>query len=125
MKIKSFEDACAKLGIEPVLPEVSGLMPAHQKSIIAFYKLSIIISALNEGWQPNWLDTSERKWFNWWYAGLATYGAIAGLVSVFSYHSASDSAADFGSRLCFKTESLADYAAENFKDLYEDYLLFN
>ena len=30
----------------------------------------------------------------------------------------------FGSRLCFKSEALADYAAETFKELYEDYLMF-
>jgi hypothetical protein len=124
MKIKSFEEACAQLGIDPVLPEVSGLMPVHQKSIIAFYKLSTIICAMNEGWQPNWLDTTERKWFNWWYAGFAADGAAAGLVYVYSYFAASYSVAFIGSRLCFKTEALADYAAENFKDLYEDYLLF-
>lgn len=32
--------------------------------------------------------------------------------------------ADVGSRLCFKSEALADYAAETFKELYEDYLMF-
>lgn len=125
MKIKSFEDACAHLGIEPLLPEVSSLHPTHQKSIIAFYKLSMIISAMNDGWQPDWLDYSQRKWFNWWYAGLASTGASAGLVCVTSNYSVSTTYSVIGSRLCFKTESDAQYAAENFKDLYEDYLLFN
>ena len=36
----------------------------------------------------------------------------------------SDANAHFGSRLCFKSEALADYAAETFKELYEDYLMF-
>ena len=35
-----------------------------------------------------------------------------------------DTNAHFGSRLCFKSEALADYAAETFKELYEDYLMF-
>jgi hypothetical protein len=118
-KIKSFEDACAHLIIEPAIPQVDGLHPDMQKAIIAFYKLSIIIMALNEGWKPDWLNYNERKWFN------RFYFSSADPVFVFTLIAASSASAIIGSRLCFKTEELADYAAKNFKGLYEDYLLFN
>lgn len=118
-KIKSFEDACAHLVIEPAIPQVDGLHPDTQKAIIAFYKLSIIIMALNEGWKPDWLNYDERKWYNWF------YNSNAGPVYVNTYYVASNAYANVGSRLCYKTEELADYAAKNFKGLYEDYLLFN
>ncbi len=42
----------------------------------------------------------------------------------FSYSVPSFADAHFGSRLCFKSEALADYAAETFKGLYEEYLMF-
>lgn len=120
-KIKSFEDACEHLGIEPKLPEVEGLFPAHQKGIVAFYKLSVIISALNEGWQPNWADYSERKWFNWFY--IDTDSNSAGFVTSSSNRSPSHTLTYFGSRLCFKSQELAGYTAERFLDLYNDYLM--
>lgn len=119
-KIKSFEDACRHLGIEPKLPEVDGLFPNHRKAVVAFYKLSTIISALNNGWKPNWDDYSQRKWWNFFYVefGSASF--------VFSYSTTSPSfaSAHSGSRLCFKNEELAKFAAENFIDLYNDLLLF-
>lgn len=41
-----------------------------------------------------------------------------------SANAPSAASAYLGSRLCFKSEALADYAAETFKELYEDYLMF-
>jgi hypothetical protein len=65
-KIKSFEDACAALNINPeALPEVSALPEKHRKALIAHYKLITITEALNEGWQPNWNDRSEYKYTPW------------------------------------------------------------
>jgi hypothetical protein len=118
-KIKSFEDACLHLGIEPKLPEVDGLFPDHGRAVVAFYKLSVIISALNEGWKPDWSDYSQRKWFNWF-----SLCSPAGFVYSNSYNSPASTNAYIGSRLCFKSEKLAEYAASEFLDLYSDYLLF-
>ncbi|MEN6422281.1 MAG: hypothetical protein ABFD76_10075 [Smithella sp.] len=122
-KIKSFEDACKHLGIETKLPEVGGLYPYHQKGIIAFYKLSVIATALNEGWKPDWSDRNQRKWFPWWY--VSTDRSSAGLACAHTAYTAASPNAYYGSRLGFKTEALARYAADQFKDLYEDMLLYN
>jgi hypothetical protein len=119
-KIKSFEDACQHLGIEPKLPEVDGLFPDHRKAVVAFYKLSTIISALNNGWKPDWNDYRQRKWWNFFYVESNS----AGFVYSLSSHSPSTTNATFGSRLCFKSEELAEFAAKNFIDLYNDLLLF-
>src|SRR4051812_4470554 len=65
-KIKTFEDACQALGIDPTkLPDVSALPADQQEAIIAHYKLVIIAQALNEGWKPNWNDNSEWKYYPW------------------------------------------------------------
>lgn len=118
-RVKSYEDACAVLGIDPhgSMPDTSECPAEDRRAYVAFHKLVIIIRALNEGWRPDWADTDQDKWFLWWYiddfAGLA-----------YSHLAPSGTNANIGSRLCFKSEALADYAAETFKSLYEDYLLF-
>ena len=116
-KIKTFEDACQALNLDPThLPIVDLLPEKDRKSIIAYYKLTIIIRALNEGWEPNWQDEDEKKFYNYFY-----YHSVSGFVcSNASYSHASTS---FGSRLCFNSRYLAVYALSQFKDLYEDYLL--
>lgn len=120
-KIKSFEDACNHLGIEPNLPVVDGFAPEHCKALTAFAKLAIIVSALNEGWKPDWSDWSQYKWFPWWRVSPS----VVGLAYAYTYLTGSNTTTLFGSRFGFKTEELAEYAADQFKALYEDLLLFN
>ena len=117
-KIKTFEDACKALNIDPskALLDVSGMPVHHQKATIAHAKLVIIAEALNEGWKPDWKNSSEWKYYPWFRmssgSGLAYY--VCGTHSSYS---------PVGSRLCFKSSDLAEYAGEQFKDLYEDYFL--
>lgn len=123
-KIKTFEDACRSNGIETNLPDVSGLMKNHQQAVISFYKLSVIASALNEGWEKDWTDDNEYIYYPWWYVKHASNGSFAGLAFAGTDHAVSNASAVIGSRLGFKTLELARYAANQFKDIYEDFLLF-
>lgn len=121
-KIKSFEDACKHLRLNPNdLPVVDMLPEKDRKSIIAFYKLTIIIRALNEGWEPDWSNWDEWKYYNWFYIEKGEDQHSSG----FRYDDAdcTTTISDAGSRLCFKNIELAKYAAEQFKELYREYLL--
>lgn len=120
-RVKSYEDACAVLGIDPrgSMPDTSECPAEDRKAYIAFHKLVVIVRALNEGWRPDWANPNQDKWFLWW----RTEGN-AGLASAYSQYGPASAGANIGPRLCFKSEALADYAAENFKSLFEDYLLF-
>ena len=117
-KIKTFEGACKALKLNPktVLPNVKGMPSHHQKAIISHAKLVIIAEALNEGWKPDWKNGNEWKYYPWFRmssgSGLACDGCV-------NYYSVSR----VGSRLCFKTGELAEYAGKQFKKLYEDYFL--
>lgn len=69
--IKSYEDACAFLGKEPVdfeelndTLENNGFEPLPEHEI-AYKKLEIIAKALNFGWCPNWADFDECKYYPW------------------------------------------------------------
>lgn len=122
-KIKSFEDACKKLGLDPTkLPDVSMLPDKHQKAIIAFCKLIIIVEAINNGWTPNWNDHNQWKYYAWF--GIeASEEKQSGSGFSRSVYGSSYSFTIVGSRLCFETSDQAEYAAQQFKDLYQDYLL--
>lgn len=119
-RVKSYEDACAILGIDPhtSMPDTSDCPKEDRKAYVAFHKLVVITRALNEGWRPDWSNTNQPKWFNWWWTKVMRASPVRSLYAP----SAAD--ATIGSRLCFKSEALADYAAETFKELYEDYLMF-
>lgn len=119
-RVKSYEDACAILGIDPhtSMPDTSDCPKEDRKAYVAFHKLVVITRALNEGWRPDWSNTNQPKWFNWWWTKVMRASPLR------PYCSPSNTNANFGSRLCFKSEALADYAAETFKELYEDYLMF-
>lgn len=119
-RVKSFEDACQVLGISTNVPEVKGLPRKHQKAIIANYKLIIIAEALNEGWKPNWQDSDEYKYYPWF-----DMSNPAGVGYSDAYGTASNAAANFGSRLCLKNRELAIYFGQTFTDLFNDSLLLN
>lgn len=119
-RVKSYEDACLELGLNPYdLPKVDNCEHEDRASIIAFYKLTIIARALNEGWKPNWQDSDERKYYPWF-----NVTNPAGFVySSYNYATTSAHAA-IGSRLCLKTHELATYFGKQFEKLWAEYLLF-
>ncbi len=112
-----FEEACLSLGITNSVPEVSLLSERDQKAITAFYMLSVIIQWVNEGWQANFKDYTQRKWYPYFYldnSGLSASDAVG----VFS-----GAGTDVGARLAFKSKSSAIEWAKKLLPLYEDYLL--
>ncbi len=112
-KIKTFDDACKALKIKPgTLPDVSAMPEKYRKAMIANYKLMIITEALNKGWEPDWTNSAETKYYPWFF----NYKPGVGF---------SDSGYDgwcaftrCGSRLCFKSSELATYAGTQFIEIY-------
>lgn len=115
-KITSYEDACKALNTKPINEEVFNVFPKEdRKSMIAYHKLTVIVRALNEGWLPDWENTNERKFYP-----IFRY-VSAGLSFVDAYDATSLTSALVGTRLCFSSPALAEYAADHFADLYRDY----
>lgn len=117
-RVKSFEDACELLGISTSLPDVSGLLKKYYKAIIANYKLMVITEALNEEWMANWEDTNQYKYYCW----FSWNGAIAGFAFLNADSTASYANANFGARLCYKSEKLATYSGKQFIELWNEFL---
>lgn len=125
-KVKSFEDACQFLGIDSKhLPVVDNLPEKDQNAIVAFYKLTIITRALNEGWEPDFNDWDQRKYLLWLFGGAADYGSICGLSASLATYVFSAASSHFGARLLFKSRELVTYSWDQFKELWLDYLLIN
>lgn len=115
-RVKSFEDACVVLSIHE---DQSSFDLNLDKDTIAYEQLKIIAKALNEGWKPDWTDTNEYKYYPWFYMDKTKYSPSGfSLISVYCHFTFSY----VGSRLCFKSEELAKYAAAQFIDLYKEYL---
>lgn len=111
---------------------------------VAYIQLKTIIEALNEGWKPQ-LKEDEYRWYPWFYlytkeeikrkskadlkrqrglllGGSARSGAYCGFAYVCSSLTPSCTHARIGSRLCLKSEELADYCGRQFIEIWFSYL---
>lgn len=124
-KIKSYEDVCAVEGVDTVTslpyPEPKD---AEEIAINAFAKITRIVRVLNEGWQPDWNNGNELKYYPWF--DMETYDEQVGSGVGFSYyHCDCDlSTSHVGARLVFKTRGLAEYAGETFLSIYREFMVF-
>ena len=117
-RVKTYADACAVLGIEPMNETVLAKL-GFTKDEIAYRKLKTIAEALNEGWRPDWANSNEYKYWPWFVYNPAS----AGFSYAYTAFTASYPTANVGSRLCYKTRELATYAGRQFEGLYNDFLL--
>lgn len=150
-RIKTFEDACAELGEDHLYVQMfRDIYDKSEKAganvncdVVAYLKLRVITAALNEGWEPQFTE-DEWRYYPWFYLWtdeeltektdewkrercLTTMqyhrGEWAGLACAYSHYAPSLSAASVGSRLCFKSDTLAEYAGKQFIDLWMDFYL--
>lgn len=111
------------------------------KETVAYMKLCLIASALNEGWKPKF-TTNEYRWFPWFklftqkelddmddekksrvlLRSIGNASPYGGVAYVNSDYGPSNTNAYLGSRLAFKTQELAKYAGKQFLDIWADYV---
>lgn len=108
-RIKGWDDILVELGRSADDPRYIEGEPDE----IAFRMAKDFTALLNEGWTPNWNNSSEYKYFQWWYMDSPGFRLLA----VGLWLSGSDTGA--GSRLCFKSRALAEYAAKIFLPIYK------
>lgn len=112
-KIKTIDDILQFQGITIEQFEKTSLgLSEDEKS---YRLIKMLVEILNQGWIPNWDDVSEYKYFpcfemsssgfrfgdyDYWYSGSCV-----------------------GSRLCFKSRELAEYAGTQFIELYKNYMI--
>ena len=115
-RVKTLDDAIEILGeddkdvIDYRRMQSMGLQP----HILGNQELIIITKALNEGWKADWHNGIWDKWFNYFNMSSSSSGRFS-----FDDSVVRDSVSDCGSRLCFKSKELAQYAATQFLDIYQ------
>ena len=148
-RVKTFEDACNQLGEDNPLVylynvfvnEIANTKHATQ-DLIAYLKLSIIVAALNDGWEPQFTK-DEYRYFPWFYfytqdeydtLDEKTKGRCVlrsghntnsnyGFVHVSANNDASSSYGVNGTRLAFRTRELAEYAGRQFVEIFAYFVL--
>ena len=142
-RIKTFEDARSELGsAHPLVEEYETITcrcGGLSTDILAYMKLRIICTALNEGWEPQFTK-DEWRCFPWFvlytqeeiddmdedeksrvvYRGCSHADAYGGVSGAYAGSDASHTDAYIGSRLAFKSRELAIYAGKQFIELYAD-----
>lgn len=150
--IKTYEDACEALSVEPIFNEPNPIMNLYgveyevEPHIIALMKLETISRAL---WGKNWKPEPDADGSKLFYypvfalytqqeiedmdederGGLlsagATHGALAGFGCLDSINRSSLAYAYSGFRLCQETREKALYFGRQFLELWAEYLKFN
>jgi len=109
-RVKTAEDAFKIKGIT-----ISSIVNDNDTPDEMAYKiLKIIIEILNEGWKPDWKNPNQYKYYPWFDLSSGSGLSCDG-------YDNRDSASSVGSRLCFKSRELAEYAGKQFLKLYEDF----
>lgn len=143
-EIKTFADACMRLGISaaPLLVNSLGDTEAFLQAN-AFYKLMIIQKAMNNG---AWSDKNGWSYYPYWvfyskeemermseeekqrkgikqllYCANANNKEHAGVRCAGAYARGADACTLYGFPLCFNSEEAALYAAHQFEDLFFQY----
>ena len=150
-RVQTLDDAVRELGDDqPAVKAWRSIKYGYSVSekdpdtadIMAYVTLRVITEALNEGWKPQFTE-GERRWYAWYdfltkeevegmsdeekeerrVVGRAYNSAYAngGLVYSYAHNVSAHSSTGHGSRLAFKNEELAEYAAKQFGDIYADF----
>ncbi|TWP31256.1 hypothetical protein ETU08_01890 [Apibacter muscae] len=113
-RIKTFDDVLNETGFDK--EEFKQSLKGLDKDEKAYRKLKLLAAALNEDWVPDWNNSSEYKYYPWFRMGSASGGFSCDDYD-FWY-----SRSSVGSRLCFKSRELAEYAGKQFETIYKDFL---
>lgn len=148
-RVKTFEDACKELGEDHKLVQQFKAIQesiAEDKEATAYFKLGIITAALNEGWETDFTNNEEYRYYPYlclwskkelelktdawkdernlqlWRCGRGSgVGANCGLAFADSNNAWSNATAAFSARIAHKTEDLAIYSGKQFTELWANY----
>lgn len=118
-RIKSYEDACEDLGLDPVedLP-FQNPKNNRQEAANAFHMLDVITESLLEGKKLDWEDADQRKW----YPVFNNYSSGSGFRFLYSFGAWTNSGATGGARLCVDTQEKSDYLGTQFLAIWNKFL---
>lgn len=146
-RIKTFEDAYNELGSNhPFCKAWDSIYKGDNdddiKDVLAYHKLRIIVAALNEGWKPEFTKEWHRYYPYYYFYTKEEYDTLSeaekeescavscedshvggndGLIFAYRDIACSYSATYDTARLAFKNGELAEYAGQQFINIYKDF----
>jgi hypothetical protein len=111
--IKTYEDAVYEMPVdnENIIHDTDNM------DVVAYKKLKHVLKVINDGWIPDWSDNRQQKYYPYYTvlpSGSGFSDANCSFASTFT---------SVGSHLCTDSSDKAMHMANNFKELYEQFLL--
>ena len=111
--IKTYDDAVEARPVD----DDDIIYETDSPHIVAYKKICHIIKTINNGWTPNWSNDNQHKYNHYFKVSPSGSGFSA------SDYGSCYSGTDVGSRLLTDSSEKALYMANQFQDLYVQYLL--
>jgi hypothetical protein len=116
--IKTIEDAFKKNGYDSTkLPDFSMIPEKFRTQLTTCFLLMVIFEAINDGWEPDFSDHSQGKYYPWPWVLSSGFGFST------SDFTCGRARTGVGSRLCTDASEKAIYILEQFPDLWKSWLL--
>ena len=116
LELRDFNDVVSAAKERNLIKKWTTQRSTEEDHEYAYRQLVLIVKVLNEGWTPNWNDDCEKKHYCW----FSVSSGFAFDATNFTYVYANMLT---GSRLCFKSRELAEFAGKTFTDIYKAYLM--
>lgn len=116
--IKTVEDAFKTSGLNiQKLEDLTMIPEKYRHSIWSAFLLMVVFDAINDGWEPDFSNHNEARYFPWPLVLSSGFG--------FSYsgYLYGNTDAYVGSRLCTNSAEKAKYILEQFEDLCKAWML--
>lgn len=107
-RIKTYEDVCRELNEYPI-----NLGPyIYYRKLVAFAKLQQIAKLFNEGWEADFSNREQEKYYPWF--EMDKSGGVR-------FHYLGDGYSRFGGGPAyFKSQEIANYVGKTFIEIYKD-----
>lgn len=118
--ITTVEKAFEKCGYDPkAMPDLSGLPEQIRNALLSAYLLMVVFEAINDGWQPDFTNRDQVRYFPW----PAVSRSGLGFSDSYCGYDDGRAAAHVGSRLCTDSAAKALFILDQFQDLWKTWLL--
>jgi len=114
-RIKDYSDIIDELKIKELTINDFGFLPENQRiKLFASHKIQNIVDVINEGWVPNFNDSTERKYYPYFIKKNGVWD--------FYRSDCHDGGYSNGRVGLYQTEEKSNFVGKKFLDIYSDYL---